>query len=171
MLQPGNRQHSAAASFTSGLVVCECFLLLTQPQPDEDQQIDLLQRRGDPGCIIASIFAFVSVPSVCGASACTLLPCCLHLPRLFSNFLSSSARVSPLSHFVKCLRSSVDRQLRLDRQLSPPHPGESRPPRWSVCHNKSVCRRCSNACEGLCVLVRGGLGGTLGCHTCQPGMR
>lgn len=92
-------------------------------------------------------------------------------PGYFPNFLSSSARVSPLSHFLKCLRSSADRQLRLDRQLSPPHPGESRPPRWSVCHNKSVCRRCSNACEGLCVLVRGGLGGTLGCHTCQPGMR
>lgn len=124
-----------------------------------------------PTCIIASIFAFVSVPSVCGASACMLPPCCLHLPRLFSNFLSSSACVSPLSHFLKCLRSSADRQLRLDRPLSPPHPGESRPPRWSVCHNKSVCRRCSNASEGLCVLVRGGLGGTPGCHTCQPGMR
>lgn len=118
-----------------------------------------------PACAsqcVPCAFAVASFPSRLPA-LCP--PCSLHHPRLFSNLVRFIVQFSLLlSHFLKCLRSNANPELRHDRPLfffpSPrPHSGESKPPsRRNVRRNKGISRRRSNAFERLCVLVRDRLG-------------
>lgn len=78
---------------------------------------------------------------------------------------------SPLSHFLKCLRSNVNPELRVDRLLSLTLMNQN-----LLLTGMSATIKASPVggvmlLKGFACLLEAGSGNTLGCHMCQPGMR